>query len=307
MYGLIGGDVVMQVRFLSLMLCLCCCVSELQAELDEYGWLQLTSDDGRLVIDAEINDVPTKLMFDTGSSINAISASLVTQAGIAVKKSRSISVRGAFDETDINLSGDFKLKLGDVEVNLTGFPIVQSSSDIILGRDIFQRMIVQVDYPNNRMRLLEYEQMQFSSNIKYKIGAGDAPLVRASVNGKRAWLLLDTGNSGLCVLTRKCVQRHDLDEYQLDGVKASGEGVHRQIGIQLLQLPELQLGPYTFEGFLAGYANSENDGLDGEINKFGSLLQTSAVDFDGVLGYEILRNFIITMKLGDQMVHLAAP
>ena len=297
----------MLVRLLCLWLLGAFVCSNLQAELDEYGWMQLTSDDGRLVIDAKVNQVPTKLMFDSGSSINAISAELAAQAGVAVNKSRSIAVRGAFDQTDVNLSGDFKLELGDSEVTLTGFPIMQSSTDIILGRDIFQRMIVQVDYPNNRMRLLEYEQMQFSSNIKFKIGAGDAPLVRASVNGKRAWFLLDTGNSGICLLSRKYVSRHNLDEYRVEGAQISGMGVHRRMGIQLLKLPELNLGPFAFEGFLAGYAGDKNDGMDGSMAKYGSLLRTAATDFDGVLGYEIMRNFIITMKLGDNMVNLAVP
>ncbi|MBL38534.1 MAG: hypothetical protein CMP07_09000 [Xanthomonadales bacterium] len=275
---------------------------------DPQGWIPLASDRGELTIEITVNGEPAEVLLDSGAQLNAVSTRYAERAGIEADVHRRVRVTGIFGEREVYRSQTFKMDVGGAVVPMTGMTMMPDMRhDMIFGQAFFEALTVQIDYPGNRIRFLPSRLVEFEPNVDFRWGRKDQPLIKASINGRKAWMLLDTGNSGFSILTRDTVRRYDFDEFRIEEARVSGRGINTAGDMNLVLLDSLELGPFQFTDFVAAYASQPNEGLDKRRARQLSRIKRAATRHEGILGYEVMRNFVLTMDLGNRRVHLAIP
>lgn len=275
------------------------------AQPDAEGWIPFDGRSGLIMLQGSVHGEPAQLVLDSGASAGAVSAEFAERAGIKSDRRQEFEMSGVFDNRRVPASQRFELELNDSTIPLIGLPIVpRGGFDLLLGRPIFENAVVQIDYPNERIRFLDPEVIEFEGNVEVRRGLHGDLMLETFLQDKRAWLMLDTGNSGPTLLKRRFVQRHGLETRAIDSIRMPGEGVIGAGGSQLLQLDSAAIGPFRFDSFLASYINESNRGMDHRHRVPGSRIRRERSRHDGLLGYEILKNFLVTVDFKNARVHL---
>ena len=277
---------------------------------DKQGWIAFDNARGWIEFTVRVNGVPARAMLDSGAEGNAISRQLVERAGIDLNLTERVRVQGIYDREEVLTTGQFEMRFGDAIVPIRGATVLPTmpSPDLILGVGLFHASVVQIDYPNKRIRFLDRDVVDFEGNVRVRSRRGRSPQVAGKLNGKRVWMLLDTGNAGATLFKRRLLQRLDVDQYVVDGPDISGFGAVSTGRTRLLQLPGFKLGPFSFETLLASFIEEGGDrGFEARRAGYGSRIQRDRAPYDGILGSEALKNFIITTDLKKDKVHFAVP
>jgi hypothetical protein len=275
---------------------------------DAEGWIAFDDSRGHIMIEAAVNGVPAGVILDSGADAGAISESFAERAGVEPDRRRPIQASGIFDQHRVFGSREFELEFNESSIPLSGVPVVPGSGfDLLIGRWIFEQGVVQIDYPNQRLRFLDRDAVEFEGNVPVRRGPRGDLMVEVRIDDKHAWLQLDTGNGGVTQLTRHFVNRHGLDEHAIERAQISGGGVIRTGRLQLLQIGEAEIGPFRIADFLANYNPDPNRGLDERYQVTGSRIRQRRAHYDGLLGWEVLRNFLVTTDFREGKLHLYVP
>lgn len=274
-------------------------------EPDAHGWIPFDGGNGQIVLRGSVQGESAQIVLDSGASVGTVSADFASRAGIEGDHSLEFEMGGVFDQRKVQGSRQFELQLNDSTIPLSGLPIVPGGGfDLLLGHPVFENAAVQIDYPNERIRFLDPDAIEFESNVAVRRGRHGELMVGTDLQGERAWLMLDTGNAGPTLLKRRIVKRHGLEEKAIEAVRIPGWGVISSGDTQLLQLDSATIGPFRFESFLASWIPESNRGLDHRRRVVGSRIRRERSRHDGLLGYEILRNFLVTIDFSNSRVHL---
>lgn len=272
------------------------------------GWIAFDGQGGAINFAGEVNGVPARITLDSGASIGTVSEAFSARSGIEPDPRRPIQVAGIFGETRVYGSRPFELVMNDQTINLAGLAVVPGAGfEILLGRWIFEQVVVQIDYPNHRIRFLDREAVEFESNVEVRMTRFGSLLIETFIQDQRAWLELDTGNTGPVFLNERFVHLHDLDDYELaiEGLKS--RGVIRSGEIRMLRFNSARIGPYEFGALLASYGVDSSRGLFRQEARTGSRIRRSRTRRHGLLGAEVLRNFLVTTDYKNRKVHLHLP
>lgn len=275
---------------------------------DPEGWIPFDGEGGGITFSGTVNGEPARIMLDSGASIGAVSESFGTRAGIDSDPRRPIQVAGVHGETRVYGSRPFELVMNEQTIDLAGLAVVPSLSfDILLGRWIFEQVVVQIDYPKQRVRFLNRDAVEFESNVEVRSTRFGSMLIETMIEGQRAWLELDTGNLGPIFLTNRFVRNHDFQAYEVPVEGARSRGVITSAEVQFLQFDKAAIGPYQFASLLANYGRSSDQGVYRREEQLGSRIRRARTRSDGLLGVEILRNFLVTTDFKNRKVHLHLP
>jgi len=277
-------------------------------QMDAQGWMRFDGSDGHIAFPVKVNGMEASAILDTGADTSIISAGLARHADIELDRHETVRAIGIHGQQEIPTTSRFTLEFAGRKVRPFRVPVAPAPGfDVVLGRGLFAWGVVQIDYPQQRIRFLDREVVEFESNVEMETTRRDAPMIEARVAGEKAWLLLDTGNAGPTLLKRRFVRRNDLDRFAVPDLAAKAIGAVSAGEMRLLQVPECQLGPYTFDPMLAAYNTERNEGFDGRRTRYGSRIRTDRARYDGILGHEVLGNFLVTMDLEGDRLHLSVP
>lgn len=239
----------------------------------------------------------------------------VTSHEDAYTKGRPLTVSGVVGDRRTNWINDVQLGLFGVEFEIDNLmPIAIDDVDFVLGLPFFQLFIVQIDYPGKRMRIIERKSFDLKkyANVKMKrVGGSGSPQVQVSLNGEhKAWLMLDTGNNGGILLRRSKAERLGwLDEYRVAGSTVTGVNAD-PTGIEAFSLPSMTIGPYELENVTisvpAQGAQTNLTRIETVSYVNGSHLKTGKKT-EEILGYDVLRHFIVTIDLRRSLLNLDVP
>lgn len=275
------------------------------AQPDVEGWIPFDGRNGRIVLQGSVHGESAQLILDSGATVGAVSAEFAERAGIESDRWQEFEISGVFDNRRVPASQRFELELNESTISLIGLPIVpRGGFDLLLGRPVFENAVVQIDYPNERIRFLDPDVIEFEGNVEVRRGLHGDLMLEVMLQDNRAWLMLDTGNSGPTVLKRRFVQRHGLETKAIESIRMLGEGVINTGGTRMLQLENAAIGPFRFDNFLASYIDESNRGMDHRHRIPGSRIRRERSRHDGLLGYEILKNFLVTADFKNARVHL---
>ena len=291
------------------LICLLLCSATYAFDESSDGWLPINSENGTLVLNVKINGHPANILLDTGASIHTLSSSIAEKTGIKGNSARAITLIGVNGKVKAPLSAPFDIVADGQKFTLRDIPILEGNSSygMILGRDFFEQSVVQIDYPNNRIRFLSSEIVNFESNIDVRYEYGGGLLVEAYIAGEKAWMLLDTGSNTLALLKRKFIFKNDLDQYVLEGITHEVSGIAESAQFNVIKVEEFRLGTYDFDSFLALYNQDYKNSFDEKKKYLFSRIPEESSIQDGILGYDILRNFVVTIDYKRKKVHLYFP
>lgn len=279
--------------------------------MDKDGWLPFELQGGIVTIDVEFEGKTRKAIIDSGAEINSISAGYVELKKNELQFGEKIRLKGVFGEETTPLVNAVPVKIFGHEVELNGLaPAQLGNAILLLGLPFLQNFIVQFDYPNQKMRLLPHSvvDMKKIANVEVKKSRNrNLPAIKVELaGGKSLWLTLDTGNSGGLVVSRMLAEEQDWLRDQLV-LKHSVSGAVKSGQVETFTISYLKVGPYELENVLVtipvdGEAMNIRDSHRSSVNQLSKGTSTS-----GLLGYDILKHFVLTLDTKNWRAHLAAP
>lgn len=298
-------------RKLLFLLCFFSLSSFAATQPDKDGWMPFVLHNGAVFIDVEVDGQHSKAMIDSGAEFIGISKSYVEQHKKDLHFGSRITVQGVFGDEDVFMLNSFSAKLFGHEFKMVDLiPIEMSNTVLMLGQPFLNNFIVQFDYPNQKIRLLPHSavDMKKVANVELKKSRGkNLPVIKVDIaKDQGLWVTLDTGNTGGLVVSRQLAEeQHWLKEtstikHQATGAVGSGD-------VETFQIPYLKVGPYELEDVIVTIpAPGQKMNISDRTGRTsaGVLTGTQA---KGLLGYDVLKHFVLTLDTKNWRAHIAAP
>ncbi len=296
-------------RFLTVILLSFCC-SPLFAGVSP--WIDFDDRRGHIMIPVTLNGHAARALLDTGSSGNGISEQFLAEHIGNYGQGKSIILRGVYGERRVNLVNNIQVGMFGSNFRLDQLmPLGVRSVELLVGLPFFDNYIVQIDYPNKRLRLIDHKSLNLKkiANVRMKRERGTQhPLVQVNLNDEyKPWVVLDTGNSSGLLMPRKHAKRKGWLE-RFSSEDALGVGVNAMVSRnQRFNLPMLEIGPHVLENVIITVPAEGQKTLVGEGAAHGSRKGISKKTSKGILGYDVLRHFIVTIDFRRSLLHMELP
>jgi hypothetical protein len=276
-------------------------------------WVDIKVEDGLLLVDSEVAGIPGYAAIDTGASLNGINENFLTANDLTFPKGRPVEIVGVYGTSRRSNYRDVPVKLFGVDLDFEGLielNIGPPGTQLLLGSKFLQQFIFQFDYPNQRMRIITRDSVDLKKvkNVQSKRDPkGGSPIVKVRLNDEKdVWLLMDTGSNGGVLIDRTFAKKQNwLDRYPAtDSIAA---GVNSQGRMQNFNLPTMTFGPYEIENTIVSVpAEGEDIELfETDLRQF-SRIKERRSSSQGLLGYDVLKHFVVTIDYKAGHVHIDA-
>lgn len=129
-------------------------------------WLPFSVKNGHITIEVKIGGQPAKAILDSGASSNLISKRFVKKYGQDFSTSGKVVAQGVNSTQKLQLYSNIPVSLFGTELTLHKVAaIMLLNADLILGSGFFRSGILQIDYPNSRLRFLPKKSVNLT-NLK---------------------------------------------------------------------------------------------------------------------------------------------
>ncbi|NRA69037.1 MAG: retropepsin-like domain-containing protein [Pseudobacteriovorax sp.] len=270
--------------------------------------------DGAITIPVKVFDKPTTAIIDTGASKTLINRTFLTKNNFEISTSGKMKFGGAIKNERLDLLSELNLELFGANLNMRDIGIYENSElpSVILGLELFSHFVVQIDYPNSRMRLADRKSIDLKGheNVEFNVVKefGALPVVQVNLNKERnVDLILDTGFNGAISVERIIASEQKWLE-KFKNVKVRVKGLHATTQNDSFLIPTVKIGPYEIADTQV-MVQTEGDKYNIKFKPrsyTGSRIRTGR-KIQGVLGYDILRNFVLTIDYGRSLLHLGLP
>lgn len=273
-------------------------------------WIPFKQVRGHITIPVTLNGKQTTAILDSGASGNGIAKSFLIQNEGAYGFGRTIIMRGVYGKQKTRLIEDIDVGIFGAQMTMGELmPMSLGQHGFLVGLPFFENYIVQIDYPNDRLRIASRDSMNLKkvANVKMRLSKSSAhPLVRVNLNDEyKTWLTLDTGNSGGILLKRLDAERFDWLQ-RFGSVDTYGKGVTGSVrGMDTFNLPRLSLGPFEIENVIVSVPDEGVESNIGGGRDKAWVRELSNASSSGLIGYDVLRHFVVTMDFKRRLLHLA--
>ncbi|HKA23646.1 MAG TPA: aspartyl protease family protein [Candidatus Eisenbacteria bacterium] len=234
---------------------------------------------------------------DTGAAASSVNQPRAEQLGLDFRQ-RSVA-QGAAGSVESRQLGPIDFQLGTVTLHTetaSAFPLVGLAPrmghvmDGIIGAELFQRYVVEIDYAHSTLRLYEPKDFHYGGKgerlpLTYKI---NLPYIEAAIrlsDGRRleGRYVIDTGSSQAVILLPAYAARESVQATVTKTVAMSGQAVGGQTESRTGRLAGLDLGSLRLSQPLVsiaqtGPAHFAVEGAAGNIG--GSILKKFRCTFD---------------------------
>jgi hypothetical protein len=286
---------------------------EARDHVDETAFAPPSADDGRLTfvgdarrtelpfelinnhiyIDAIVDDQPVRMLVDTGGA-NILTPAAAARRGLETEGKLAVGGVGA-EKVDLSVTRARTLAVGDLRLADPIFHVVDFGSladvegvdfDGLVGFELFNRLIVRIDYPASRLTLIRRDDFTPPAGaIAVPFDIRDSiPIVEGSIDGVPARLLIDTGSRASLTLNSPFVREHDLvDRYQPRFEAVTGWGVGGGVRGSPVRIGEIHIGDAVVKEVAADLFTGDKGAMaapDSSANVGSGLLRRFAVTFD---------------------------
>ena len=274
------------------------------------NWESFEIRHNHILLPVEVNGVASKVMLDSGANVHGVSSKFIAEHGDNLTSGGRMNLEGVFGVETRRTFNNINLALWGSTFNLDNMVETNLPGDVavLLGTGFFQQFIFQIDYPNRKLRLLTRDALDMKKlrNVKGKV-KNNIVNVQVNLNGqKNLWLLLDTGASSGIVTRRLFAEQYGwLDDFDL--AQGYGSGANRSALMESFTLPFIEVGPFVVEG-VRMYVPAEGESITfggAGAKATGSHIRNRKIS--GVLGYEVLKHFVLTVDFKKGHVHLEPP
>lgn len=277
-------------------------------------WVKLDLSSGSPRIATEIAGIPGESIIDTGATINSINVRFLNKHNLEFKKTGKVRIAGVHEATDRPVYGKIPGKVFESELvfqDLVGMSFAPPDTQLLLGAGFLGLYIFQFDYPNSRMRVLTRDAIDLKkvANLETKRDQGGGhPIVKVGLNGeKNVWLVLDTGSTGGLLLERKLAKKHKwLERYPVEQGYSLGVNAGREM--ERFNLPSINFGPFELGNTEVSVpVNNAPLEIFKKTTKTGSHIKRRSRKAQGLLGYDVLKHFVLTIDYKTGRAHVAEP
>jgi predicted aspartyl protease len=238
---------------------------------------------------------PFSFILDTGAHSSTVSPDVVAKLGLASHE--GATARGAGGTVTASRVPDVTLAVGDAKLSgleLGSFPMtaIENSAgrriDGVLGAELFQRYVVELDYVGSQMTL--YEPKGFSDEGRGKglslTFRDNHPYVHAGVdlpNGKKfdGEFVIDSGSSFPLILLPSFIEEHGVRDAVPTPLVTSGRGVGGEFPLPVGRVAALRLSAASIALPVTALPSEGWFAREGNIGNIGSaVLRRFRVTFD---------------------------
>jgi predicted aspartyl protease len=269
-----------------------------------------------IILQGSINgSKPLSFLLDTGAEASVISEERAQELGLKLEEQTDATTQGGSIEASLIKNGSLRLagveipKLILAAISLGGLESgLGRRVDGILGFDVYNRFVVEIDYSTKIIRFYEPQSYYYSGRgeiIPVTIEE-NTPFIRASISLTKAQtfeglFLVDLGAAGALTLNSPFVKKYKLLETvpQTVGITAGGV-LAGKASARVGRLSSLHIGRFTIANPVTNFSQ-DTEGDD------------ASSDNDGRIGGEILRRFKIVVDYSRKQVilepneHLSEP
>lgn len=237
---------------------------------------------------ALVNGVETEIMLDSGASITVIDSAEARRRGF--RGGRRISALGVGGLQEGRLHGGVFVELDGLSLRNLRVAAVDLSDvgkhigrplPFVLGRDVFDKVVVDIDYPNRRVAFHEFAGYEYTGPgatvplTQFESGKWAAELEIAGVG--TGLFQLDTGGGETVTLFEEFIEAHELLIDLPTSVHLTG-GVGGTLEVRTGTLPTLTFAGVTLTDVPASFHAGDQGAF-------------AAMDLAGNLGGGILERF----------------
>lgn len=277
-------------------LSLCVAPGALASGNDNDGaWTAMSLDSGSVQFTAHVGGEPVSVRLGSASPSSSILDSFLRQhldAAAAADREAPVDTLPPIPQLPL-LIASRRIVLPSV-YRVEGMPFV-----VHAGRDFFADAIVQIDYPNRRLRLLDEDALALRKLANVRARRVDEQIgthVQIEIEGEAVWAALATEYSGALMIPRALAREHGWirgDDVELGEVV---DNAGNEILSEGVQLESVNLGPYRIGDVRAVIME------DGESPLAGSYEQLTAI-----VGNDLLKYFQLSIDLDRAYVHVQTP
>ncbi len=178
-------------------------------------------------------------------------------------------------------------------------------ADVTLGRNFLEHYVIQIDYPNQRLRFFDRKELDLRKHKNIKSQTDANGLLIASVNlndQKDMWLTLNTSSTyGLLVRRVSAEDLGWLDDYELSSSRNSG--VVTSVNVSTLVLPKITLGPHEIRD-VEVRVPLKGQAITASSTRAGTGSHQKGKKVKGTVGYKVLKDFVLTIDYKKGRLHV---
>ena len=261
--------------------------------------------EGNLVLlDTRVNQSPPlTFILDTGASGLVVDRRRARE--LALKETADQDARTGGGSVDASTIGGVTVRVGRAELagaSMSALDLRPLESglgrriDGILGYDLFDRYVVEIDYERRQVRLHEPSTYRNERHAVPIALVEQLPIVRAQIVGAgrtaTAPLELDTGLTGSLTLTRPFVDEHAIIEPDQSRLRiTTGALLPGKVAAEVVRVERVRVGPLEIPNLVTSVTPTADDaGVEG--------------DTVGLLGGALLRRFTLVVDYSRSRILL---
>ncbi|GLP95860.1 aspartyl protease family protein [Paraferrimonas sedimenticola] len=271
-------------------------------------WVEFNIDNGQIKMPVTIEGVSANAIIDSGAELSGINNAFLAANGLSFDKGPKIKVKGADgSQTQASANGvPVNMFKAAFTVNeLVKADMGDASDAVVLGSSFFRDFLLQIDYPNKRIRLLDKKAVNLNKlkNIDMRADrkTGSSIIKVALGGGEETWMLLDTGSQAGVVAKRDTAEENGWTKLPVDS-----SAVVKNVKVDTFRLPSMTFGPYNLENVLAAIP-AQGQSLSNLENSIGNSPSFRGKRVNGLIGYDVLKNYVITMDYSKGRMHIGLP
>ena len=299
----------MQIR--RLLLTLSILLTPLASAAGTSEWIPITIEDGKLLVPSSFAGIEGHSIIDTGSNQSAINSRFLGENNLLPDAADEVTVSGFFKKQKRRLHKNLPATLLGVETqfaHLHEVTLKSAKTQLLIGGDFPAQFIFQFDYPNQRMRWLTRDTLDLHtlSNVPSRTDKQTTGvLAKVLLNGKQAlWVTVDTGAKSGLWIERSLAARNGWLAQGRTTLKRA-KGINGSGAIEQFRLPSVKLGEFESTNALVSVAAKGQDhAMFQRTARPGSKIQRNVSKSRGLLGWDVLKDFVVTIDYRIGKIHL---
>ncbi|CAB0150390.1 hypothetical protein PSI9734_00944 [Pseudidiomarina piscicola] len=275
-------------------------------------WIPFEHRNGQVLVEVKVNGIDSYAIMDSGASVNLINQNFIDHHQLNLEKLRgTILVQGVHEKSERDMFRDVPTEMfgQNLELDYVAGDFAEHQIALIIGAPVLDKFVFQFDYPNSQLRLIDHDSIDLLEvkNIPMRSRRDyGQPIVNVNLNDEvEAWMILDTGASTGLYLQREIAEEHGwLESFTTE--KGRSRGVNTIAEVESFILPLFEFGPYLLEDIRVTVPKA---GVRADFGKNRSQLNSRVrgVKVDGLIGYDVLKHFILTIDYKNGRGHIHAP
>ena len=265
-----------------------------QHRLESNGVIPVSIENGQLIVQVTINSQgPFPMIFDTGG-VESVTPETATKLGLATEG--NILIQGSGEgKFSVPLTRLKDVSLGPAllsDLTVPVIPLPRFFTDRgtrppiagVVSYDFLKRYAVRVAYEEGTMTLTPTSDFHYHGDGEHiSLSFADRiPVMPGAVDGFAGKFEIDTGSSGALVLQRAFVDKHGLEARHPINLRVKSGGVDGLFETVVARIDRFNVGSAEIKRPVAEFPSGGRVGLP-------------LAGIDGSVGYQILRQFIITL------------